>query len=89
MIYIYVSHRVADFNNWKPYFDKDEEARKSFGVEVRKLFRSSEDPNDIHILFEAPDEKSAQQCIERPELKQIMQQAGVISEPIFKLLNIA
>ena len=89
MIYIMVSHKVADFNNWKPVFDRDEQARKSFGVEVKKLFRSAEDPNDLHILFEAPNEDSAKQCIARPELKELMIQAGVISEPVFKLLNIA
>jgi hypothetical protein len=89
MIYIYVTHRVEDYNKWKPFFDDDEAARKSYGVELKKLFRSVEDTNDIHLLFEAPDEKSAQLCIERPELKQIMQQAGVISEPVFKVLQIA
>jgi hypothetical protein len=63
MIYIYVSHKVADFNKWKPFFDSDEGARKSFGIELKKLFRSAEDPNDVHILFEAPSVISAQQCI--------------------------
>jgi hypothetical protein len=89
MIYVYVSHKVADFSKWKPYFDSDEDARKSFGLEVKKLFRAAEDSNDVHILFEAPDEHSVKTCIERPLLKELMQRAGVISEPVFKILNIA
>lgn len=88
MIYVYLTHKVIDFTKWKPYFDSDDEARKSFGVEVKKLFRSTEDANDVHILLEAPDEHSVKQCIERPELKVLMEKAGVISEPVFKILNI-
>lgn len=89
MIYVYVTHKVADFTKWKPYFDSDDDARKSFGVEVKKLFRAADNENDVHILFEAQNEHSAKQCIERPELKVLMEKAGVISEPVFKILNIA
>ena len=88
MIYVYVTHKVADFSEWKSFFDSDEEARKSFGVEVKKLFRSTEDANDVHILFEAPDEHSVKQCIERPELKELMVKAGVVSEPVYKVLSL-
>lgn len=89
MIYIMVSHKIADWDKWKPVFDSDDAARKTFGVEVKKLFRSADDKNDLHILFEAPSEDAAAQCITRPELKNLMQQAGVISEPVFKILNLA
>lgn len=89
MIYIMVSHKIADWDKWKPVFDSDEAARRSFGVNVKKLFRSAEDPNDLHILFDAPDENSAKLCISRPELKTLMQSAGVVSEPQFKILNLA
>jgi hypothetical protein len=89
MIYILVSHKVADFEKWKPVFDSDEKARKSFGVNVKKLFRSVDEPNDLHILFDAPDEASAKGCIERPELKKLMESAGVISEPVFKIMDLA
>lgn len=89
MIYILVSHKIADFGKWKPVFDSDEKQRKSFGVNVKKLFRAVDDPNDIHILFEAPDETSAKACIERPLLKELMLNAGVVSEPVFKILNLA
>jgi hypothetical protein len=89
MIYIMVSHKIADWDKWKPVFDSDEAARKSYGVELKKLFRSAEDNNDIHVLFAAPDADSAKRCIERPELKNLMQSAGVVSEPVFKILNLA
>lgn len=89
MIYIMVSHKIADWDKWKPVFESDDAARKSFGVEVKKLFRSADDENDLHILFEAPDENSANQCISRPELKNLMQSAGVVSEPVFKILKLA
>lgn len=89
MIYILVSHKIADFEKWKPVFDSDEKDRKAYGVNVKKLFRAVDDPNDIHILFEAPDAASAKACIERPLLKDLMLSAGVISEPVFKILSLS
>lgn len=89
MIYIMVSHKIADWEKWKPVFDGDDEARRKYGVSVKKLFRLVGDPNELHILFDAPDEASAKACIARPELKTLMQDAGVISEPVFKLMNIS
>ncbi len=89
MIYILVSHKITDFGKWKPVFDSDEKERKTYGVNVKKLFRALDDPNDIHVLFEAPDESSAKACIARPHLKNLMLSAGVISEPVFKILNLS
>jgi hypothetical protein len=89
MVYILVSHKIADWDKWKPVFESDEAGRKSFGVNVKKLFRAADDPNDILVLFDAPDEASAKECIERPGLKNIMQDAGVISEPVFRILKLA
>ncbi len=89
MVYILVSHKIADWDKWKPVFDSDDADRKTYGVNLKKLFRSAGDPNDIHILFDAPDEASAKACIERPLLKDLMQGAGVVSEPVFKILNLA
>ena len=89
MVYILVWHKIADWDKWKPVFDKDEDERKSYGVHLRKLFRSVNDPNEIFCLFDAPDENAANACINRPHLKDLMQSAGVVSEPVFKILNIS
>ena len=89
MVYILVSHKIENWDKWKPVFDNDEEERKSYGVNLKKLFRSAQDPNEIFCLFDAPDENSAAECINRPHLKTLMQNAGVITEPEFKILKLS
>lgn len=88
MIYIQLKHRVSDFGKWKTFFDSDYASRKDYGIEVKKLFRSISDPNEVHILFSAPSEENVRRMTERPELKELMAEAGVISEPEIRLFNL-
>lgn len=88
MVYVYLRHKVKDFDAWKPLFDNDYASRKNFGIEVKKLFRSVSDRNDVHVLFSAPTEESVRQMISRPELKDLMMNAGVVSEPEISILEL-
>jgi hypothetical protein len=89
MKYIYVNHKVRDFSGWKPYFDKDEEERLKFGIELNKLFCSANDSNDVHILFEVSNPENAQKFFRNPRLKELMNKSGVISEPVVHVLQLA
>ena len=89
MSYIYVNHKVKDFNSWKPFFDKDIFEQEKFGITPAKLFCSANDRNDVHILFEASDLEKAQKFFSDPRLKNLMHTAGVISEPVVHILELA
>lgn len=88
MVYILLKHRVSNFNDWKPYFDNDYASRKEYGIEVRKLFRKIDDPDEVQILFSAPSEENIKKMISRPELKELMAKAGVVSEPEISILKL-
>ncbi len=89
MSYILVNHKVKDFESWKPYFDKDQNEQLKAGITINKVFRDAKDRNDVHILFEASDMEKVQKFFQNPRLKDLMHKAGVISEPVVHILELA
>jgi hypothetical protein len=87
MYYAYGHHKVADYENWKPVFDSDEQRRLNYGIHVHKLFRSEQDANDVHLIFAVDSLEGFEQCVQDPALGELMQKAGVLEKPEFILLN--
>lgn len=79
--YLMVKHTVADYDKWKPFFDQDAERRKQHGSKGALVLRDAQKPNDVTIVMEWDSVENAQKFGQTPELKEIMQKAGVISEP--------
>jgi hypothetical protein len=76
------SHEVADYDAWKEKFDADEDRRTEMGMELRALARDGDNPNLIHIYFATNDLEPVKAMLGDPEMKRIMEEAGVISEPV-------
>ena len=55
MIFLYIRIRVRDYERWKVLFDEGEAARLKHGIELRKIFRSINEPNEISLLLEAAE----------------------------------
>jgi len=87
MNYVVGYHKVKDFSTWKPFFDKDEQVRQAAGMKLVYLFRSVQDPNSIHLLFEVEDLGKVKRMMESEELKKKMEESGVIGEPVFHVLE--
>ena len=47
MIVLQIEHRVPDYDNWKKVFDSDPMGRKKSGVLRYKIFRQTDDPNNV------------------------------------------
>ncbi|MES2761798.1 MAG: hypothetical protein V4677_06310 [Bacteroidota bacterium] len=84
---ILISHEVKDFDAWKKGFDSDEVNRKNAGMKVIALYRSTDKPNVITGLIEAPNAEVANKFLSNPDLKANMEKAGVISAPDIRMLN--
>lgn len=77
-----VVHHVKDFDAWKKAFDGEgAAARASNGLVERLLARSIDDPNTVTLLFAITDMAKAKARVGSPELKKIMTDAGVDSDP--------
>jgi hypothetical protein len=76
-----VHHSVRDYAAWRPAYDAHEAARRAAGLTNGRVFRSTEDPNDILILFDTSDRRRAEEFGGSEDLKSAMQNSGVIGQP--------
>jgi hypothetical protein len=77
---ILLSHKILDYLSWKPIFDSDEDTRKSYGLKTVGVGRAKEDPNLIYVMFAFDDEERALEYIDSNQLKERMQESGVVGE---------
>jgi len=81
MPYMLVRHNVMDYAKWKLVYDQHAATRKAGGSKKAHLFRSSDRPNEIIILFEWDDLGKARKFAQSEDLIKTMQLAGVIGKP--------
>jgi hypothetical protein len=74
-------HKVADFSKWKPAYDAHLPARQKAGLKEAHLLRNTNDPNEVILLFEAADLQKAKEFAGSSDLRETMQNAGVIDKP--------
>ena len=85
--YMFVQHRVADFQVWKKGFDEHASVRRAYGMKVLNVFRLKEDTNHVIFIMEVNDFKAAYKYAASPELEETMNSLGVIGDPVIKMLN--
>ncbi len=76
-----VHHKIADYPQWRQVFDQTDTIRRRFGETSYCVFRSAADPLEITVHTEWPSAEQAKAYATSPELKQAMQNAGVVSQP--------
>lgn len=87
MVTIIMQHEVKDFSDWKTFFDADEPNRAEAGIKLHGLYTSVKNPNDVTMIFEAPDAEVLDTYTGNPKVQEIMQKAGVISIPEASVLH--
>ena len=81
MPHVLVRHKVQDFAKWKVGYDAHLPARKAAGLSERHLLRNADNPNEVIILFEASDLGKARAFASSADLRQKMQEIGVVDKP--------
>ena len=81
MPFILVRHKVEDYARWKPVFDDHTATRGAGGSKGGRLFRNSDDPNEVIVLLEWDDLEKARQFAGSDDLRETMQRAGVSDRP--------
>jgi hypothetical protein len=87
MVTTILSHEVKDFTEWKKGFDADAGNRDTMGVKTLGVFQDAEKPNFVTVITEVPSVEAIKGFLSNPELKAIMEKAGVIGDPQVKILN--
>ena len=80
-MYMLIRHKIRDFSLWKQVYDSHIQKRLEAGLSEKHLFTSSGDPHEVIILFEATDLERAKAFSESPDLRERMEQAGVVDKP--------
>jgi hypothetical protein len=81
MPYVLVRHKVEDYARWRPTYDEHATTRKGYGSKGSRVFRNAQDPNEIVALFEWDDLNNARRFLQSEDLREAMQQAGVVDQP--------
>jgi hypothetical protein len=81
MPFILVKQTVKDYPKWKLLFDKHGSTRKKSGSKGGRLFRNSQNPNEIVVIMEWDAIDNAERFLESADLRETMEKAGVIGKP--------
>lgn len=89
MIYIVIRHKVKDYDTWKVHFDAHSVKRAAAGSTGGHLLRGLDDPNEVVIFFKWDELDKARLFVESPDLREIMEKAGVTDKPdVYFLENV-
>jgi hypothetical protein len=73
--------KVKDFNAWQSSYNGNEKNRTSAGITKSKVFRSTDDPNDVLLLQDVADVSKARTWYGSSEMKSVMEKSGVVGAP--------
>ena len=54
-------HKVRNYDEWRPHFDRHEPIRVAAGITNPRVYRNASDPNDLVLLFDVADVEGAKQ----------------------------
>ena len=87
MTYAWVRHKVADFCDWKHVFDSDSAAQQAAGLQVERILRNIDDPDEVFLLFEVSDLEKARGFVSSGDVPEAQQQSGVVDRPDIYFLS--
>jgi hypothetical protein len=76
-----IHHRVRDYDAWRPAYDAHKPMRNSAGLTNGRVFRATDNSNDLVILLDMADRQKAQDFVASDDLKTVMRNAGVEGTP--------
>ena len=56
-----IRHKVKDYDQWRPMFDKHSLMQQAAGLSNPRVFRSADDKSEIVVVFDTKDTKRAKE----------------------------
>ena len=82
-----IRHKVKDYGEWRPMFDKHSLMQQAAGLSNPRVFRSADDKSEIVVVFDSKDTKRAKDFAASPDLRETMAKAGVMDDPTIYFLE--
>ena len=87
MVTAIIQHEVRDFAEWKKVFDADLPSVEKAGAKLLGIYSSVKNPNDVTMIFEAPNAELYDTLMSDPQRQEDIKRAGVIGAPVATFLN--
>ena len=87
MVYLLGKSHVDDFEKWRTNFDQNDPYRMEHGQRGYQVFQSSDDPDEVFVLFEWDDRENARELFDSEEMRGRLADAGVQGQPEMTYLD--
>lgn len=81
MVYLLGKSSVEDFDTWKSNFDDNDSYRTDHGQRGFQAFQSTDDPNEVIVLFEWDEQENARALFDSEEMRERLTKAGLKEPP--------
>ena len=81
MPFMLIRSKVRDFKTWKTAYDSHQAVRANAGLTEKYLLHGADNANEIVILFEVQDLNRAKAFAASADLRERMQESGVVDKP--------
>lgn len=83
-----IKHSVKDFDTWKAAYIAHDSVRNAYGLAPLLMARGMDDPNTVFIVHTMSDMQKAKDFLALPDLKAVMDSAGVTGAPEISMANV-
>ena len=81
MFRIFVRHSVKDFDEWHRGYKKYYDIQRDLRMVGDSVQRGVEDPTEVTVVHESADQEDVKKYMSLPNLKELMDDIGVVGEP--------
>jgi hypothetical protein len=82
MTTVFVHHRVADYNKWRPEYDRVMKEDWSKDIRAHRVWRGLDDPNFVIVATTYDSREAAERLMNNPTLGEAMGRGGVIQSSV-------
>jgi heme-degrading monooxygenase HmoA len=82
MTTVFIHHRVADYNAWRPEYDRAMKADWTKDIRVYRLWRGQDDPNLVIVASTFDSRQAAEALVNNATLREAMGRGGVIESSV-------
>ena len=82
MVTLLVDHKVADYEAWRPVYDRALAAEWSNTIRSHQVWRGQDDPNHVIVASTFDSRDAAEAFSKKPELREAMGRAGAIESSL-------
>ena len=84
-----IRHKVKDYGQWRPVFDRHAEMQRAAGLSNPRVYHSADsNRSEIVVVFDTEDTKKAKDFAASTDLKEAMAKSGVLDPPTIYFLEL-